>query len=333
MNDFYLLPPIIQNDEGKTRTVGFEIEFAAEDPLEVAEKIKDIFGGSLQTINAHYYKILKSKLGDFSVQLDTQLVHPGKPSEDQLDESELERFLKYEAVEKLCEVVGDISKSVVPYEVITDAISLDRLNELDALVDGLKELDVKGTDEAFVFAFGVHINPEVPSLKVESILNHLRAFLLLSDWLHESIDVDVARKISPYINSFPESYCLKIMNCAYQPDLNQFIEDYLSDNPTRNRELDLLPLFTFLDREKVEKELDDDLTSARPTFHYRLPDSRLNDPNWSLRKEWNLWVQVERLAHNTDLLQELSLKYIDHFDQLLPGPWIEEIRDAIDASQ
>ncbi|OBX33760.1 putative amidoligase enzyme [Halomonas elongata] len=35
----------------------------------------------------------------------------------------------------------------------------------------------------------------------------------------------------------------------YQPDLRTLIDDYLEYNPTRNRELDLLPLFAYLDPE------------------------------------------------------------------------------------
>jgi hypothetical protein len=45
---------------------------------------------------------------------------------------------------------------------------------------------------------------------------------------------------------------------------------------------------------------------ARPTFHYRLPDSRVDDPKWSFACEWNRWVEVERLAENPDHLRALS---------------------------
>src|SRR3546814_9457337 len=44
--------------------------------------------------------------------------------------------------------------------------------------------------------------------------------------------------------------------------------------------------------------LTDELIKARPTFHYRLPNARLADPQWSIVREWNLWVRVERLAHD-----------------------------------
>ncbi len=321
----FLQPPCPHNDAGKTRTVGFEIEFAAEDCVEVAKKVQSRFGGRLEKINPHFYKILDSSLGDFSVQLDTQWVHPDMPDQQDVPENDLEQFLKNEALPKLCEWLGDIGKSVVPYEVITGPVPLDRLDELSALTESLIELGVEGTDESLLYAFGVHINPEAPSLKADSILAHLRSFLLMSDWLKEQIQVDLARKISPYINAFPPSYAVKILDSGYRPGMEALIDDYLADNPTRNRELDLLPLFSHIDRERVQRQLEDDLTSARPTYHYRLPDCRLNDAEWSLSKEWNLWVQVERLADSEDLLASLSEAYLRCQDELIPEDWAREV--------
>ncbi len=326
MPDLFIKPPHIKNEAGETRSVGFEIEFAAQDCVAIARKVADLFGGNLEKENPHYYKIRNSRLGDFSVQLDTQIAHPENSDKNQISESELEHFLKYEALQTLCEIIGDLGKAVVPYEVITPPIPVDRLADLNTLIGGLIDLGVEGTDESLFYAFGVHINPEAPSLKVDSILAHLRAFVLLSDWLQEKIQVNITRKISPYINAFPRSYCVKILDAGYRPSMEEFIDDYLADNPTRNRELDLLPLLTHIDRERVQSQLDDTLTSARPTYHYRLPDCRLNDPGWSLSKEWNLWVEVEKLAANEDSLQTLSLKYIDLFGEDILANWIAELR-------
>ena len=325
MNSVFVQPPLVQNNSGETRTAGFEIEFGAEDCVGVSKIIKDIFGGQLEKINPHYYKILDSKLGTFSVQLDTQFAHPELHEEGDEDKKDIDVMLDG-VKEKLCEVIGDIGKAVVPYEVITAPIPINRLDELNSLVEGLEKFGVEGTKESMLYAFGVHINPEAPSLKPESILNHLRAFLLLSDWLHETMEINITRQLSPYIDTFPLSYALKILSPNYCPDLDELIDDYLDENPTRNRELDLLPLFTHLDKSRVQSRLDDGLTSARPTYHYRLPDCRLNDPNWSLAEEWNLWARVEKLADSPSKLKAMSKAYIANFEKLVPGNWCEEVQ-------
>ena len=196
-------------------------------------------------------------------------------------------------------------------------------------IDGLRKLGAKGTDESVVYAFGVHINPEAPSLETGSVLNHLRAFLLLSDWLHAMMDIDFTRWLSPYINKFPRDYARKVVDPDYAPDQDGLIDDYIAANPTRNRELDLLPLLMHIDEERVRGRLDDGLTSSRPTYHYRLPDCRLNDASWSLGREWNIWVQVERLAADPERLASWGRDYIEHFDQLIPGDWAAFIRSRL----
>lgn len=320
----YKRPSQFKNESGETRSVGFEVEFGAKDCVEVARRIQKLFGGELKKIDPHAYKVIDTNLGTFSIELDTQFIHPEKSRK--LDSGSLDEFLQ-EAKDSLCETLGNIGKMLVPYEVVSPPIPLDRLHEMTALMDVLRELGVEGTDEAWAYAFGVHINPEVSSSDPISILNHLRAFVLLSDWLREVNGIDLARRLSPYINTFPRAYAVKILSMDYCPGLDQFIDDYLHDNPTRNRELDLLPLFTYLDKNRVLEKLKDGLTSARPTFHYRLPDCRLNDPNWSLAGEWNLWVQVEELANNSRLLETMSAAYIQHFDQILPRDWSAKVEN------
>ncbi|QPJ65401.1 MAG: amidoligase enzyme [Candidatus Nitrohelix vancouverensis] len=325
MKNSFIQPPRLLNDSGEMRKVGFELEFAAQDCLMIAEKVREIYGGDLEKLNQHYYKIIDTDLGDFSVQLDTQIVHPDNVDPNGSEAGVIDNFFNVEAKEKLCELIGDVGKVVVPYEVVTAPIPLDRLDELNVLIEALQALGAEGTDESFFYAFGVHINPEAPSLKSESILRHLQAFLLLSDWLHEVMNIDLARRISPYINTFPRSYAKRVLSPGYTPDRDQLIEDYLAENPTRNRELDFLPLFTHVEADFVQERLDDGLTSARPTYHYRLPDCRLNDADWSLSLEWNFWVQVERLADDPVALRTLGDAYLEHFETLIPGDWGIEV--------
>ena len=75
MEPKYLLPPQARNDEGNVRTLGIELEFAAEDGRQLAELVKDIYQGEVHRIDPHLYKIRDTKLGTFTVELDTQYVH------------------------------------------------------------------------------------------------------------------------------------------------------------------------------------------------------------------------------------------------------------------
>jgi len=49
----------------------------------------------------------------------------------------------------------------------------------------------------------------------------------------------------------------------------------------------------------VEREL----IKPRPTWHYRLPNCLIDDPDWSLRDPWHEWVRIETLAADQDALQ------------------------------
>jgi hypothetical protein len=43
-----------------------------------------------------------------------------------------------------------------------------------------------------------------------------------------------------------------------------------------------LPLFAFLDEDRVRAKLDDPLIKSRPTYHYRLPNTDFHKPNWGI---------------------------------------------------
>src|SRR6185312_17067732 len=107
------------------------------------------------------------------------------------------------------------------------------------------------------------------------------------DWLYIESEIPLARKLAPFIHSFPDDYIELVLDPAYHPDLETFMTDYLINNPTRNRPLDLLPLFAWIDAEKVFSfPVEKDLVKSRPTFHYRLPNSEVDDPDWSVASDW-----------------------------------------------
>lgn len=319
----YRIPPIPRNEQGDMRTLGIELEFAAEDGRQLAELVQRIYPGTFDRIDPHLFKIRDTSLGTFTIELDTQYVHwerPGKEEAPLIDE-----LLPQEVFDDILEAVGDVMKHVVPYELVTPPIPIDRLAELDQLIAELRKLKVKGTDEGVFYAFGMHLNPEVAVRDCAWILNVLRAYLLLAEWLREQMGIDLARKLSPYIRPFPEPYVLKVLNPDYQPDDEAFIRDYVRFNDTRNRELDLFPLLSHINEGLMKQLVVDELTKPRPTFHFRLPDCRLNDPSWSIAHHWNLWVQVEELAEDTARLEAMSRAYLEHAGKLFKGKWAEKV--------
>ena len=99
--------------------------------------------------------------------------------------------------------------------------------------------------------FGLHINPETPRVDAATLLNYLRAFVLLYPCLEQRIKVDITRRLGPYINSFPDEYVRLILAEDYPATAERLIDDYVRFNPTRNRPLDMLPVLACLDRERT----------------------------------------------------------------------------------
>jgi hypothetical protein len=114
----------------------------------------------------------------------------------------------------------------------------------------------------------------------------------------------------------------------YWPDQATFIQDYLALNPSRNRALDLLPLLAHLDPVAVKKALPGEKVNARPTLHYRLPNSDIDNPHWHLLDAWQDWQQVELLVQSPEQLDDLCRRYLRHLDRPLPdwvAPWSETV--------
>ncbi|MFO8045075.1 MAG: amidoligase family protein [Halomonas sp.] len=310
-----LSPPEPRNPDGKTRRVGVEIEFAGLPPRDTAELVRDLFGGELVVVSAHRLKVQGTRWGEFVIELDTQYAHPdsevldAKPKDD--TEWERQRHqMRVDFHTRTRELIGDVVTGLVPTEIVCPPVPWDELEELDALFVGLREHGAKGTDASLLYGFGLHLNPEVPSLEVESLLDHLRAYLLTAEWLREQIDVDITREVLPHANPFAKPYALKVLAPNYAPDLDTLIGDYLADNPTRNRELDMTPLFAHLRPDYPHELFHNKLVKARPTFHYRLPDARLSEPGWGSVTEWNRWLEVEKLAADKETLSRRAASYV-----------------------
>ncbi|MFD2190586.1 amidoligase family protein [Pistricoccus aurantiacus] len=326
-------PPVTTNTKGETRRVGVEIEFAGIEPHGAAELVAEHFAGRMENLSPHRLKVVDTRWGDFTIELDAQYAHPDSQviaHEQPLEEDDAKaRQRHHERIERHLrtrELIGDMVSGLVPTEIVCPPMPWDTLGELDNLFASLRNHGAKGTEDSLLYGFGLHLNPEVPSLEVKSVLAHLRAYLLLAASLRKQIDIDITREMLPHANPFPRTYALKLLDPRYAPDLDTLIKDYLLDNPTRNRELDMLPLFAFLRPEYPSELLRDVLIKPRPTFHYRLPNARLSAPDWNATVEWNRWVQVERLAADTKRLDQRTRAYFKEQQRSFIQRWRNRLR-------
>lgn len=312
-------PPRRTSFEDRPRRVGVEIEFAAVSASKVARRIADLYGGDFQREDAHRYHIEGTRFGTFIVELDTQYAHraPNSP----VPSSTGLQGLMDTFSEAMREMYGDIGSLVIPYEVVCPPLEICQLSELEALIGALREEGAQGTRDNLLHAFGVQLNPEIATRDPHWILAILKAEILLSEWLRAIISIDMVRRLLAFADPFPPAYAHKILQPDYWPEMDTLIDDYLTYNPTRNRELDLLPLFIWLDEKRVRSRVPDKLVKPRPTFHYRLPDANIREARWGVTLEWNRWCVVERLAEDREALAEMGKAYIENDISILSEDW------------
>lgn len=239
--------------------------------------------------------------GDFNVELDWD-------------------YLKKEARGKASSnyraMLRDAASLIVPIEIVCPPLAIDELALVDPLIMALHSAGARGTDDSLIAAYGLHINPSLPDLEADTIHDYLRAFALLQWWLVQAHKIDLSRRLTPFIDLYPGKYLKSVLKSG-QVGMDSLIDDYLKYNATRNRALDMLPLFSFIDEEKVRRSVDDERIKPRPTFHYRLPNCLIGTPGWSLANAWNLWCLVEELACRPADLDSLGGEFLEAWRPLL----------------
>jgi hypothetical protein len=317
------------NPEGKLRRVGIEIEMAGISLDAIAESVMGTFGGEHVRKSPFEHRVTGTAFGDFGLELDSDLLKR-REYLDYLEDMgvRVDRNAEPSLLEK---AFSEVAGLVVPHELVAPPIAHDALPELDRLREALRRAGAKGTHASVVYAFGLQLNLELAVMDAPYILRHLQAFMLLHDWLLDESQTDLSRRLTPFVEPFPEIYVRRILQVDYRPDLPALIGDYLADNPTRNRPLDMLPLFALLAPEQVRAApVEHHLIRPRPTFHYRLPDCRIDEADWSLADAWNGWVKVERLAHQPDKLAAASTAYLNETEESLADKgrrWVHRVSE------
>ncbi|MBM6581688.1 amidoligase family protein [Microvirga sp. BT689] len=283
--------PIRTAPGGAIRRVGVEIEFMGPSARVAAGVIAGALGGSIDAEDAHAFRISGTRLGDMRIETDLRYVHPQR-------HPNLGLRLGHRAAAWL----GAVVSPFVPRELVTAPLPIDRLPELDGLVDILRDAGAHGRGAVLLDSLGLHFNIDPPRLDAATIAAFLKAFLIVSERLRRDIAQGRRRLAHALPPDYPQDYVRQVLAPDYWPDLPDLTMDYLAANPTRDRALDLLPLLAYLDDERIRSVLPHEKIGARPAFHYRLPQVHLSDPDWSIMPDWHRWLVVEGLASDLEKL-------------------------------
>lgn len=324
----FAMPPRTLTARGGERRVGVEFEFTGLGFDSIIEAVREVYGGETRQVNRFLYTIEGARFGDFGVELDSSIFKQERYVRI-LDKFGI-RLEGMDARGRLEDVLERVASSVIPHEVVTPPIPLSELESVEHLREALRARGAEGTDESLLNAFGLHFNIEMPDLERETIIPLFKAFLLLEEWIAKESDIDLSRRVTPFIDEFPRGYKAKVVDPEYQPDLRAFMVDLLKDNPTRNRSLDMLPLFCALDCDLVKRHpVESHLIKPRPAMHYRLPNCLIGDRSWRVSREWAYWVAVEKLAGDQAKLEEMGREYGRQprvLAGLRGGDWPERVR-------
>lgn len=293
------MPDVMMTREGKPRRVGVEIEISGlgyEQLVSLTEKILDGKAGN----TSRYVSKVETPLGEFTVELDSAPIKDLDLQDERVPESL--RELGGHAMD----IIDFAAERLVPLEIISPPVPFAQLEQIETLSDQLREAGAVGSREAIVYAFGLQLNPELPDLEADTLRRYLQTFAALYDWLKGRHQLDFSRKLTTYIEPWASAYVDRLVAADYSPDVGGLMRDYLRDNPTRNRALDLLPLFAHLDPDLLAEYVVDPRIKSRPTLHYRLPDCDIDNPRWHFSTVWNDWVILEQIVSQPSQQRELN---------------------------
>ena len=295
---------------------GLEIE-------QITGAVVDVLGGTVVRESAFVAHVRGSALGDFRAELDADILK-SRGYQGHLSELGIE-IGQGSIRDGLEAVLSRVAGLVVPFELVGPPVPWTELPRIDEVRAKLCDVGARGTQASALYAFGMQLNVEPVELEAAYLLRVLRAFLVLYEALLEREQVDLSRKLTPYVQAYPEDYVVHVMQKDYAPDITRFIDDFLLYTPTRNRPLDFLSLFAHLDEARVmAAPVERELVKPRPAFHYRLPNCRIDEPSWTLAEAWNGWIEVERLAADPQRLEDACADRLAHASTW--KEWLSEAR-------
>lgn len=288
------------------RRVGVEIEFSGLSVPETTAIIRDTLGGKEETEGAFRSHVRSTSIGDILVELDTRYAkQPETPGFiDQIIETVATR-------DDAARLLSDVMP--VPLEIVTAPLQRGKLDDLDRLIAALREAGAMGTKGGTLYAYGLHLNIEHEG-PVEDALRVAAAYTFAERWLRQRMGPDNARRLTPFIDPMPTGFIIALGERYGHGNmsLEEFCALYGRYNPRRNRGLDMWPLLGHLDRDLAQRHHSGPLPPTRPAFHYRLPDSRIDQPGWSPRDELDRWDKIALAAEDASTLEAMRCAALDY---------------------
>ncbi|NVO26150.1 hypothetical protein HJ526_01845 [Donghicola sp. C2-DW-16] len=300
--------------QGAERHIGVEVEFADLTEEQAAKVLVETLGGSAECTVDNDWLVRGSEIGDIQVYLDTV----------------------YRTAEKsvLRDVGLKLGREVIPVELVTDPLAFDQLPVLDRALNALRDAGAKGSGDGWYYGFGVHLNIEVEGHSPADVLRPLLAYALIEDWMRVALPIDPSRTVLPWTDPYPTALVEELILLGVEPSAKALVETYTRHCADRNRGLDMLPVMKALWPTELEEAIGADKVSeinGRPTYHFRLPDSRLDEESWSLADEWDRWLLVEQIASRPQIVEELADAWLDSHGMITLSrqPWAERCGDIL----
>lgn len=271
--------------DGRLRRVGVEVEFLGPSAYAAATALARDLGGVAEPEDPHAIKVIGTRLGNLSVELDLRHSHPARhPS------------LNFGLGRRGAAILGTLVSPFVPRELITAPMPATEIGRVDEALASLRSVGARGHGVVLLASLSLHFNIDPPSLDARTLTAFLKAFLLVSGDLRRQTAQGRLRLALALPPDYPRGYKERVLAPDYWPSLPDLTADYLAANPTRQRALDLLPVLAYLNEAQVRQALPREKIGPRPVFHYRLPHAHLSNPDWSILPDWYGWLEVERLA-------------------------------------
>ena len=304
--------PRPRDAEGGPRRTGVEIEFAGLTEQQTADLALARLGGRIKSAQAHRITLENTAIGELEIVLDTALRKLG-------DNALLSAGL-------------DAVRGLVPIEIVTEPLDLVDLARLDTFREALREAGAIGTEDGLFLGFGVHLNVAVIAPEHPFTGATILAYGLMEDWLRAHGPIDLTRRVMPFVDPWPRRFLDALVAAGPRAGFGEVRDLYARDCNSRNFALDLLPIYKHADPATFDRLFPGQTnTKGRPAFHYRLPDCRIDDPNWTLASEWQRWWLVEALADRADLLTALAADYEARETPLIENreTWAETVAERI----
>ncbi|MEJ6392169.1 amidoligase family protein [Gymnodinialimonas sp. 2305UL16-5] len=296
------------------RQVGVELEFAGLSEARAAELTALAAKGTV-TAGNRGWQVQTPYFGECEVYLDSQFAEPARNMAGK--------------------AAVDLLSRVVPVELVTQPFALDDLPRFDIVIDALRRGGASGTRGHFVFGFGVHLNVEIAERTAGYLARHILAYGLIEEFLRAQDPIDVSRRILPFVNPYPDAF-VDALAADLPGDVDALIKLYLTHCPSRDHGLDMLPILATFDEDRIMENVQGiTATKPRPAFHFRLPDCRIDEPDWSILEAWNMWRCVEELAADPNRLRDLRDARLDWAEKsrLSRAPWFRVVADHMPNSR